>query len=731
MISLDKAEARELIRVADAEHISRLAAAGLPALAREDVEDQIEQGPVILDGLRRRPRYFDGRFLTGADLTRDQDYVRQRQADMARAGGAGVITGLRVSNRPLSRGQTLSISPGVGLTPSGDVVMLNKRRNVPLLDLPTTRQLDAALGLSEEPRVSLDRRTGLFILALRPVEFTANPIASYPRSITGKRTVEDGDIIEASAITLIPYPDMAGAADITEARRKVARSIFASRGGAMPQDALPLAMLGLDRGTVRWIDTAMVRRETGAESGVHAMFASRPRAIAEAFVLQHRAHLNDVLADMAGRGIPPIFPAASVFSLLPPAGAMPVAALRADNLGFTQLYFPAGVDVDVAFVPADEIPVLAEEALALPPIDLDGPPADLDATGVTILVPVDRARYQRFRATLDSANLAVASNAASPSSGSAFDLVSNIVARRKAAEATARDLSAKAAAEAEALRTQAWQAALTDALAVLPQGPGGTPLVWYTRRRSIAQQPRVTGTGVTLSGDDVSLNALVNANLDRLKLAKRLATINGEATPQATVRLMSLLGSPGVANSDVMTVSVMTDIENVIKADLPPVREPAQPTELPVPGVIPSPAERLELLRTRGGGIRDLRSVTDLLAARDGLARVAAASAAGTTTAAREDTPLKLGEGEVMDVAEDYSDPRLSEGLRRATAVIAGDWPSAKDAVWLGESGKALSVDVAFRAVGEEKLADFADLLKAAVAAQDANAIDELLTKMA
>ena len=729
MISLDKAEARELIRVADAEDIAQLIASDRSILAREDVEDEIQQGPLILDGLRRRPHYFDGRFLTGADLTRDQDYVRQRQADMARAGGAGVITGLRVANRPLSRGQTLSISAGVGLTPSGDVVMLNKRRNVPLLDLPTTRQLDAALGLSEEPRVPLDRRTGLFILALRPVEFTANPIASYPRSITGKRTVEDGDIIEASAITLIPYPDMAGAADIAEARRKVARSIFAGRGGAMPQDALPLAMLGLDRGTVRWVDTAMVRRETGAESGVHAMFASRPRAIAEAFILQHRAHLNDVLADMAGRGIPPIFPAASVFSLLPPAGAMPLAALQADDFGFTQLYFPAGIDVDVAFVPADEIPSLAEEALALPPIDLESPAADLDATGVTILVPVDRPRYQRFRATLEGANLAVASNAAAPASESAFDLVSNIVARRKAAEASARDMSATAAAEAEKLRTQAWQAALTEAASILPRGPDGTALVWYTRRRSIAQQPRVSGTGVTLSGDDVSLNALVNANIDRLKLAKRLATINGDATPQATVRLMSLLASPGVANSDVMTVSVVSDIEKVIKSDLPPVPESTQPVDRIIADAATSPAGRIELIRRArelGGG-----GLADLLAARDGLARVAAASAAGTTTAARDDTQLKLGEGEVMDVAQDYSDPRLGEGLARAAAAIRGDWPSAKDALWLGESGKPLAVDMAFRAVGEEKLADFADLLKAAVSAQEVNAIDELLVKMA
>jgi hypothetical protein len=738
VISLDKAEARERVKIADAEFVAKLRETDRSVHVREEVEDQYEQSPLILDGYRRRPRYFDGKFLTGADLTRDQDYVRQRQADMARAAGGGVITGLRVSNRSLSRGQTLSISPGVGLTPSGDVVMLSARRNVPLLDLPTSRQLDAALGLSEEPRVPLQRRTGLFILALRPVEFTANPIAAYPRTITGKRTVEDGDIIEASAITLIPYPDMSGAADINEARRKVARSIFAGRGGTMPQDALPLAMLGLDRGTVRWVDTAMVRRETGADSGVHAMFAGRPRAIAEAFVLQHQAHLNDILADMAGRGIPPVFPAASAFSLLPPTGPMPLEAIQQDNLGFTQLYFPPGVDVDLAFAPTDEISALAEESLALPPNDLEAAPGDLDAVGVTILIPVDRPRYQRLRTTLGGANLVVASNVASPSAASAFDLVSDIVARRKAAEASARDASAAAAAEAEALRTQAWRAALTEAASILPQATGGSRLVWYTRRRSIAQQPRVTGTGVTLSSDDVSRNALVNANLDRLKLAKRLAAINGEATPQATVRLMSLLGSAGVANSDVMTVSVISDIEKVMKEELPDVPPPPPPpqpaaTVQPMTPMMGLPPGMRELLARHGAMLVPATPIVspDLAAARSGFAMVAAANAAGVTTAAREDTPLKLGESEVMNIAQDYSDTRLGEGLHRAASTIDAGWPSAKDAVWLGESGKAPAVDLAFRAVGEEKVGDFANLLKTAVSGQDAKALDELLAKMA
>ena len=113
---------------------------GRDLFAREDCEDQVGAGPLILDGLRRRPRYFDGRFLTGADLTRDQDYVRQRQADMARAGGTGVVSRPPGAQPRSVRGPDASDQPRASaLTPSGDLVMVTTRRDVPLLDLPLTR----------------------------------------------------------------------------------------------------------------------------------------------------------------------------------------------------------------------------------------------------------------------------------------------------------------------------------------------------------------------------------------------------------------------------------------------------------------------------------------------------------------------------------------------------------------------------------------------------------------
>ncbi|MGI9217517.1 MAG: hypothetical protein ACR2JA_11040, partial [Hydrogenophaga sp.] len=60
------------------------------------LQAQLAAGALIVDSGRRRPFYFDGRFLTADDLTADQNYIRARQSDLAQAIGAGVVRGLMV-----------------------------------------------------------------------------------------------------------------------------------------------------------------------------------------------------------------------------------------------------------------------------------------------------------------------------------------------------------------------------------------------------------------------------------------------------------------------------------------------------------------------------------------------------------------------------------------------------------------------------------------------------------
>ncbi|MBO0749317.1 MAG: hypothetical protein J2O44_02655, partial [Porphyrobacter sp.] len=429
MPTLQTADARLNLDIVDSQELARQLDTGTggEVVLRGTMEDMFGSGTLILDGLRRRPRYFDGRFLTGADLTRDQDYVRQRQADIARAGGSGVISGLTVDDVDSVGGTSLRIAAGHGVTPTGDLVMLTDTIAVPVMDLPTTRQLDAAMGLSADPRVPLTSQSGLFVLGLRAVEFTANPIAAYPRSITGRRTVEDGDIIEATAITLVPFPDTSGAANAADARRAVARQIFGSAPSGIPQNILPIAMVALDRGSVQWVDVAMVRRELGANSGVQISLGGRPRAQAEAQVLQHRTHLLDVLLDNQARAMPPVFPASQYFSLLPPAGQVPAASVVPDTDGFQQFYFPPPIAADLAFVPSDEIAALVDEALALPPIDLQASADDLNGTGVVIVVPVSRADFQRYSTSLPATSTAVNADPSAGLSRPALDMLSALV----------------------------------------------------------------------------------------------------------------------------------------------------------------------------------------------------------------------------------------------------------------------------------------------------------------
>ena len=193
-------------------------------IAPEDVEALRATGALVDDVRRERPRYFDGRFLAARDLIRDQQYFLTREADLGQASGGGVVVGLEVT--PGAAADELVLSPGHGLTPAGELTLLPNALSVRLADIPLAEQLSARFSLSRLPQPPLRNRTGLFVLALRPVEFTANPIGAYPTSITGPRTVEDGDVIEATAVVLVPWTDD-DATDALDARRgRAARAIF-------------------------------------------------------------------------------------------------------------------------------------------------------------------------------------------------------------------------------------------------------------------------------------------------------------------------------------------------------------------------------------------------------------------------------------------------------------------------------------------------------------------------
>ena len=378
-----------------------------PVIAQNELTTSVDNGSVVLNSQRTRPLWFDGRFLAARDLSREQDYFLERQANLGQSAGFGVIHGLTVeqpaaSNRMAS--DVLIVRAGHGVTPAGELVLLPDDLTLHLADLPDDLNLDVQFGTSAKPAAPERNRTGLFVLALRPVEFTANPMTSYPTSIQGTRTTHDGNIVEATAVSLIPYPDPVSSYDAAQRRAALAKQIFVTSSPTqLSPTILPLAMISIQFGVVDWVDMYLVRRDTGPQySGLR--FGLTDPATQQAFLMQYDAQLQATVAARTSSGQSANFAASSYFQALPPAGRFPMAAISVSSQGaaqaFTQTFFPQQLDVRLSIVPVDEIPALIEDSMSLPPLDLTLPQNAYADLAVFALIPVPRAGFGALKDSL-------------------------------------------------------------------------------------------------------------------------------------------------------------------------------------------------------------------------------------------------------------------------------------------------------------------------------------------
>ncbi|XXT19171.1 hypothetical protein WME94_53990 [Sorangium sp. So ce429] len=437
-------------------------------VAGDELVSALNRRTLVADDRRRRPRYFDGRFLAARDLTRDQTYFLTRQADLGRLAGGGVGRGLEVS--VLQEGRSLRVDPGHGLTPAGELVVLREALEIDLTDVPTMQRLSATFGLSRAPRPPLRNQSGLFVLALRPVEYTANPAAQYPASLGDRRALEDGDIIEAVAVSLVPYSGDPATGGVDDRRARAAADIFLRDGGqGIPADALPLAMVALERGLLSWVDPYLVRRDAATDDLLG--FGVGRRSVREAFLRQYHRHLDEVLEARRLGNQGEAFAATEHFLVLPPAGRMPVSAVAVQGSDLTQTFFPPEMDVQISILPEDELPALLEESLDLPPIDLGLGGDALEAIAIAVLLPVPRAEVAPLKDELTA------------------------LTRQLAASAPSRLLRLKPLLALRSLKGLRLPPPVVDPvpLALNPwrQRLAATDTLWYVRRRSLSAAAEV------------------------------------------------------------------------------------------------------------------------------------------------------------------------------------------------------------------------------------------------
>lgn len=388
-----------------------------PVLQPADLAASQANGSLVLDSRRTRPFWFDGRFLAARDFSREQNYFLQREADLARSPGFSAIVGLLVSTpsslnqiniqaNNQTANQSVTIQAGHGATAAGELFCVPATITMQLSDLTEDAALDPQLSDSPTQATSVQdpaTRTGLYVIALKPVQFTANPIASYPTTVQGSIATHDGDMVEATAVVLVPYPAPSSTSGSAAQHAALARQIFFTPSAIqLPDSILPLALVSLQGGSIEWLDPYLVRREPASTLDV-LDFGLTDAASQQGFLLEYDSQLQQTVSSFTRQRLPASFAATDYFQALPPAGRFPLNAINTSS--FTQAFFPPQIDVRLSIVPADELADLLQESLSLPPIDLTADPATYANLTIFALVPVPRSGFAALAGALPAVQL--------------------------------------------------------------------------------------------------------------------------------------------------------------------------------------------------------------------------------------------------------------------------------------------------------------------------------------
>ena len=347
--------------------------------------------------------FFNGRLLSGEDLTREQQANRAARLRLGQAVGAGVAFGLEVAAPPgvdTRLQPSVQVEAGMALNARGETLVLNKPTLLSLVRLPGG---GAAAGAAEPFADCVPPQAGVFVadagvylLVISPASGRAGraPVSGLGNIAAGCNTRYT---VEGVQFRLVQVPLTAqelSAANAPLLRNQIAYKCFgydAARSFVTDPfkpppaeygliDNLPASRLGdcdvplallhwTTAGGIGFVDLWSVRRRLTPRpaSGRWAGWVGERRASeGEAMFLQFQEHAR---ALVAGEADPAAVVARQRFQRLPPVGILPVAG--SGLKGFDYLTFFQGVTVhEPVYLEGARVETLVRDSFSYAPVDL-------------------------------------------------------------------------------------------------------------------------------------------------------------------------------------------------------------------------------------------------------------------------------------------------------------------------------------------------------------------------
>lgn len=260
----------------------------------------------IEDERLRSVQFFNGRLLSAADLTREQESARERLRRLGRALGPGVLEGLELS---WGGSQELTLSAGAAITPAGELITLASA--VRLDGAGVRAALEGPMAAGEGTFGPCDASEGaqpqsghLFALVAAP---TTTPHGRAPGAAVLRSAETCGVDHHRDAVALslrfLPLPDALRGVDPKALRSMIAYALLEGdaryswspsyRASADEPEPVTLALIWAEGATIQWVDPWAVRRlsEPTAASILPALLGGPAPRVGLARLMQQREHL--------------------------------------------------------------------------------------------------------------------------------------------------------------------------------------------------------------------------------------------------------------------------------------------------------------------------------------------------------------------------------------------------------------------------------------------------------
>jgi hypothetical protein len=318
-----------------------------------------------------RTYYQDGRLLTAVDLNRDYAYLDRRLLDLGLALGDGVVQGLLAS---MADGNTITVTQGRGIAPSGRVISFSA--SDPTVQL-TANLRDTGIQATLNGASFSGIGDGLYAVVLLHGQQPTGIAEVFPRDLTSRRITYE-TIVDTVETALVGLPQSRPAGTQFQARAQLAAQFASGRNlASLPSDSIALGVVAMQASAPVWFDPALLRHPLRA--------ADDANAVTDDLARHYKQLYADLMANLASGTNS--FRAADIFSLLPPRGLLPRAAV--DPSAATQTFFPDNIEVALVPARADEVDQLLAQTRGEPAIDLTAAvPAQ-----ILVLVPLAPADY--------------------------------------------------------------------------------------------------------------------------------------------------------------------------------------------------------------------------------------------------------------------------------------------------------------------------------------------------